>query len=1108
MESDETSTENGVTVDSAYGSGGEEDLVYKDNAAFGHLKRLKDAVTKGPVSNETTLISLYQYDGRGGDDTLLKNLNGIVEPKGPCRIESLDPAVPYSIMAAVNEKCKLRLTYNKLLFAPTVRLECAIPGKSSSNVLLTLALEWPLYDPNGKETGVRDFYVDDRGDIVDFTAGRPTSSGFGRVSKVKSDMGEEQLRALRFLKELCRSEDVRSFTFKLDQSALTARDKLELDKIYDRLPSGIPKMLLPSIGRREYAAFPANYDSVPIYGEKDKIGAMIKTTPPFPMVHLPVADVFATLNEAAAELSMASTITERERNESLHLWASPQSPHQATLYAFGDHPILGIDFGKNKSLQQADKFTLPDRLSADVSFSLPGRYSEKHAAFHYPNALGLPKHDTYFVITSVDRSDFGELCYDLKTEAAARKTRNSVAKRPTSAERPQFKVTVEPHYNSFTSRGQLKTLGLLCDKDANQRWHRILLNQLHEAIGEVDMTEGVGISKKEKDEADRQLLNFMTWNAEQLKVIEGIRRAPDGMLVVLGPAGTGKTSLQEALAVYFWRLGYHVLALAPANSNADHLTRLMLKQAVEGLRCHRLYPSSRDLGLDKMGKGQAKHRRVGHEDGNATGSHEFFFLLARLEEHKNEKTTARDCGVEQAVYDEALKGELSLVKCLRTFAPNEDEYISEVDVWEVVRDGIHKLRDIQKHNEEVQRSNAKLEPGDRDWKPLKKLSPFKKASMDEAYGWCKAHIISETRFMITTTGNARSAELLNHFGRDMDGHKTCKGMIVFVDEACKDQEVNVWAPIVCEAWADKVKGVVLFGDEKQLNPINTNAKAKNGKPEFNPYSDRLSLSLPTRLVRQGFPYVALKAQMRMHKDLSSFVNRSFYGGALTDGSGTDVTLEECQPGLQKVLTRIIADQITNPAAAEKYLEDESEEKARQHWIELGEQHIGRPLMSDSGSRCYEAFADVFFESIFPGLHGHFGDRLEANVMRSYWSEKAKKIADEMGLTTAEFPKVIEFPKIITIDSSQGQESFMTIIDGSIKYRHRFGFMVDEGRCNVALSRSKHVRWVIAGPISSRSGRNQGPAARSYFPKLYDELEAEGMVHRFAKGRKARADYSA
>lgn len=110
------------------------------------------------------------------------------------------------------------------------------------------------------------------------------------------------------------------------------------------------------------------------------------------------------------------------------------------------------------------------------------------------------------------------------------------------------------------------------------------------------------------------------------------------------------------------------------------------------------------------------------------------------------------------------------------------------------------------------------------------------------------------------------------------------------------------------------------------------------------------------------------------------MNRSFYGGTLTDGSGTDVTLEECQPGLQKVLTRIIADQITDPAAAKKYLEDESEEKARQHWIELSERDIGRYIMNDSGSRCYEAFADVFFKSIFPGLHGHFGDRLEANVM--------------------------------------------------------------------------------------------------------------------------------
>lgn len=118
METDDTSTESGITVDSAYESGSEKGIGYEDHAAFGHFKLLTDAITKGKVTNNTTLISLYQYDRRGGDDTLLKNLTGIVAPKVRCRIENLDPAVPYSTMMAVNEKCNLRLTYNKLVSTP------------------------------------------------------------------------------------------------------------------------------------------------------------------------------------------------------------------------------------------------------------------------------------------------------------------------------------------------------------------------------------------------------------------------------------------------------------------------------------------------------------------------------------------------------------------------------------------------------------------------------------------------------------------------------------------------------------------------------------------------------------------------------------------------------------------------------------------------------------------------------------------------------------------------------------------------------------------------------------------------------------------------------
>ena len=408
---------------------------------------------------------------------------------------------------------------------------------------MTLALEWHFNNYDGNEAKIREFAVYDGGNMVRFKAGRPTSSGFGQLPRFMSRLSGEQVQAVGVLDQLRCSERTRSFTFRLDQSALTMKDKLELNNIYDRLPGGNPKMLLPSIGRREYTAFPGGQHNLPIYGSHEhEIDAMIKASPPFPMVPLPAADEFATLREAAAELSMASTITERERNEALRLWANPESPHQATLYALDELPLIGIKFGGYNLLQGTDKFTLPEHLYADITIVLPGTVGVEFAAFHYPSSLGLPKHDAYFVITSVDGSRFRQLCRNVKAELTDLKAGNSAPKHSKATERQSFAVKIKPHYNSFTCHGQLKTLQLLCQNGTNQRWHRILLNQQHYAIVEVDMTKDAEVSEKEEEEAYQQLVNFMPWNAEQMEVIEGIRTAPDGMQIVLGPAGTGKVS--------------------------------------------------------------------------------------------------------------------------------------------------------------------------------------------------------------------------------------------------------------------------------------------------------------------------------------------------------------------------------------------------------------------------------------------------------------------------------------------------------------------------------------------------------------------------------------
>lgn len=71
--------------------------------------------------------------------------------------------------------------------------------------------------------------------------------------------------------------------------------------------------------------------------------------------------------------------------------------------------------------------------------------------------------------------------------------------------------------------------------------------------------------------------------------------------------------------------------------------------------------------------------------------------------------------------------------------------------------------------------------------------------------------------MITTTGNVRSSDMLYHWaGRESETGVKQIGIVVLVDEAVKDLEVNAWGPVVCEKWAAGVRGVFLFGDDKYV----------------------------------------------------------------------------------------------------------------------------------------------------------------------------------------------------------------------------------------------------------------------------------------------------
>lgn len=250
----------------------------------------------------------------------------------------------------------------------------------------------------------------------------------------------------------------------------------------------------------------------------------------------------------------------------------------------------------------------------------------------------------------------------------------------------------------------------------------------------------------------------------------------------------------------------------------------------------------------------------------------------------------------------------------------------------------------------------------------------------------------------------------------LDGRRFSR---VLLDEATQATEPASLVPLVRGA-----RQIVLVGDHRQLPPTVISRRAENGG---------LRRSLFERLVAMGIEPMLLDTQYRMHPAISDFPNRTFYEGRLVDGI---TAADRPNPAgllwndweVPMAFLPVNGDELLSPDGASK------ENPAEAGWVA------------------------TILENLLQA-----GDLEEADIgIITPYAGQVRAIRDAL-------PERNDSVEVHTVDGYQGREKEVIIFscvrsnsDGTV------GFLSDERRLNVALTRAKRGLIVIGDPDTLRN----------------------------------------
>ena len=218
----------------------------------------------------------------------------------------------------------------------------------------------------------------------------------------------------------------------------------------------------------------------------------------------------------------------------------------------------------------------------------------------------------------------------------------------------------------------------------------------------------------------------------------------------------------------------------------------------------------------------------------------------------------------------------------------------------------------------------------------------------------------------------------------------------------------------------------------------------------NEFADQLALSLPVRLLRQGFPSLQLITQHRMGEELVAMPRERVYENNIAAASPMPIDPEVAQ--FRNLLREWLGDECPNDAAT--------------IFLEAGDKNNSACIKERNitDSKRNHRYVDVVYDLLLENHKANAINKSKIKIVTPYGDQQ--RLYEEVFRVrhkTHGKPAHRAFPAVVSLDSMRNSEAAIIIYDLTVTCgdkSHGIGIVGDEMRTNIALTRASDILIVV------------------------------------------------